>query len=157
MVPCLSGSKICLLGPHTLRWVFPVLSYFVFMTCLLSIVYIAPTETFLKTNVIKILCLKNPSISPIPFRLKCEQPRPAHRLFLLRPLLFAPASVQTCCIPPNTCTYLTLPDISLNVDPQIQNTHHLLLPVPIHPFQAPHGARLTPHPLQDHLRSHLLD
>lgn len=134
-----------------------MLSYFVFMTCLPSIVYIAPTETFLRANVINILCLKNPSISHIPFRLKYGQPRIAHRLFLLQPLLFAPASVQTCRIPPNTRTYLTLPDISLNVDSQTQNTHHLLLPVPIHPFQAPHGARLTPHPLQGHLRSHLLD
>ena len=111
---------------------FPVLSDSVFMTCLPSVLYTAPTERFLKAKVVKILCLKNPSISPIPLRLKYEQPRMAYRLFLLQPLLFAPASVQTFHIPAHT--YLTLPNISLNVDSQIQNTHHLLLPVPIHPF-----------------------
>lgn len=157
MVPCLSGSKICLLLSSSPS---PLDVSCVLLLCLYdlpSICSLYCSHRFMKANVIKILCLKNLSISPISFRLKYEQPHIAHRLFLLQPLLFAPASVQTCRIPTHTHTYLTLPNISLNMDSQIQNTHHQLLPMPIHPFQAPHGARLTPHPLQDHLRSHFLD
>lgn len=153
MVPCLSGPQTCFLlgSPHC-----PV----DFSHALLLCLHALPPMHFLyysHREISESKCdqypmLKIPSLFPIPFRLKSKQLSIAHRLFLLWPLLSAPASVQTLPIPPkhpytpHSAQYVTERGVPKH------RTLSLLLPVPTTPFPAPHGARLTPQPLRDHLR-----
>lgn len=134
-----------------------MLSYFIFMTCLPSIVYIPPTETFLKTNVIKILCLKKSLHIPHCFQAKVRTTSHCTQAFLAPALAFCSS---ICSNMPHPTQYTYIPHSARHITERgFPNTEHspstftcTYTPLPSSPW-----CQADPSPLQDHLRSHLLD